>query len=76
MHLIFLFRVLSLVLNAATDDVKELLRPNLEQTHQVILDLVSVTPFEATREVLLTHYEVLQCFKAIVFLYPEEGLDR
>ncbi|XP_031777051.1 maestro heat-like repeat-containing protein family member 1 isoform X2 [Nasonia vitripennis] len=70
-------RMLSLILNAASaEDVKELVRPNLEQIHQVLSDIVSVAPFEATRDALLTHYEVLQCFRAVVVLYPEEGLDR
>lgn len=69
--------LLLIILNAANNDVKELLRPNLEQIHQVLSDIVSVAPFdEATRAALLTHYEVLQCFHAVVMLYPEEGLDR
>ncbi|XP_014215700.1 maestro heat-like repeat-containing protein family member 1 isoform X1 [Copidosoma floridanum] len=69
-------RVLSLILNAATSDEKEQLRLHLEHTHHVLLEAVSIAPFEAARDELLAHYEVLKCFKAIVVLYPEEGLDR
>lgn len=72
----FYHRVLSLILTSATDTEKEPLKLHLEQIHHVLLDMVSVAPFEATREVLLAHYEVLQCFRAIVLLYPDESLDR
>ena len=65
-----------MLLNCTKEDEKESLRPFLEQMHQTLFDLVSVTPFEAYRDALLTHYEVLQCSRAIVVLYPEEGLDR
>uniref|UniRef100_A0ABD2XLD7 Maestro heat-like repeat-containing protein family member 1 n=1 Tax=Trichogramma kaykai TaxID=54128 RepID=A0ABD2XLD7_9HYME len=68
--------VLSILLVRANNEVKEILRPYLDQLHQILLDMVSATPFEAVREVLLTHYEVLQCFRAIVILFPDEGLDR
>nr|ACE75349.1 HEAT repeat-containing protein [Glyptapanteles indiensis] len=59
---------------------KELLRPHLEPIQQILFELVNVTPaFETrsnlSRDALLTHYEVLQCYRAIVTLYPEEGLD-
>ena len=70
------FRVLALILNSATADVKELLRPHLEQIHQVLSEIICLVPFEANRDALLTHYEALQCFRSIVVLYPEEGLDR
>ncbi|XP_058805829.1 maestro heat-like repeat-containing protein family member 1 [Phymastichus coffea] len=69
-------RVLSLILTASTDDVKELLKPHLEQIHQVLSEIVSISPFDVTRDVLLAHYEVLQCFRAIVLLYPEEALEK
>lgn len=65
-----------MILSASTDDVKEPLRPHLEQIHQVLSEIVCVSPFDVARDVLLAHYEVLQCFRAIVLLYPEEGLDR
>lgn len=59
---------------------RELLRPHLEPIQQILFELVNVTPaFETrsslSRDALLTHYEVLQCYRAIVTLYPEEGLD-
>jgi hypothetical protein len=73
---LFYRRLLTLILNAATNDVKEILRPFLEQIHLVLSEIISVAPFDAARDALLTHYEVLQCFRAIVILFPEEGLDR
>lgn len=48
----------------------------MEHIHQTLSEFVSICPFEATRDVLLTHYEVLQCSRSLVILYPEEGLDR
>ncbi|KAK2577321.1 hypothetical protein KPH14_003451 [Odynerus spinipes] len=69
-------RVLAVVLNCAAENEKEALRPFLEQIHQVLSELVCTSPFEASRDVLLTHYEVLQCSRSLIILYPEEGLDR
>ncbi|CAD6243793.1 GSCOCG00013142001-RA-CDS [Cotesia congregata] len=62
------------------NQARELLRPHLEPIQQILFELVNVTPaFETrsslSRDALLTHYEVLQCYRAIVTLYPEEGLD-
>ncbi|XP_008560336.1 maestro heat-like repeat-containing protein family member 1 [Microplitis demolitor] len=59
---------------------KELLRPHMESIQQILFELVNVTPaYESrsnvSRDALLTHYEVLQCYRAIITLYPEEGLD-
>ncbi|KAI4498116.1 hypothetical protein M0802_006940 [Mischocyttarus mexicanus] len=69
-------RVLAVVLSCAMENEKEALRPLLEQIHQVLSELVCIVPFEASRDVLLTHYQVLQCFRSLIILYPEEGLDR
>jgi len=55
---------------------KETIRPFMENIHQVLFEFISVSPFEAAREVLLTHYEILQCSRSLVILFPEEGLDR
>ena len=65
-----------MILSSATEEDKESLRQYLEQIHQVLFEYICVMPFEAARDALLTHYEVLKCFRAIVVLYPEEGLDR
>ncbi|XP_015183266.1 PREDICTED: maestro heat-like repeat-containing protein family member 1 [Polistes dominula] len=69
-------RVLAMVLSCAMENEKEALRSFLEQIHQVLSELVCTVPFEASRDVLLTHYQVLQCFRSLIILYPEEGLDR
>lgn len=69
-------RALAILLNNTVDDSREVLRPFLDQLQTTLFDLVSVTPFETYRDALLTHYEVLQCFRSLVVLYPEEGLDR
>ncbi|XP_063985336.1 maestro heat-like repeat-containing protein family member 1 [Diachasmimorpha longicaudata] len=69
-------RCLAILLNNTLEESRELLRPFLEQLQTILFDLVNVTPFEAFRDALLTHYEVLQCFRSLVILYPEEGLDR
>nr|XP_050863894.1 maestro heat-like repeat-containing protein family member 1 [Vespula vulgaris] len=69
-------RVLAVVLSCATENEKEVLRSFLEQIHQVLSELVCIIPFEASRDVLLTHYQVLQCSRSLIILFPEEGLDR
>ncbi|KAK0166476.1 hypothetical protein PV328_004896 [Microctonus aethiopoides] len=70
-------KVLTIVLNfTESDEVKELLRPYIDQIQQTLFDLVSVSPFEDYRDAFLTHYEVVQCFRAIIILFPEDGLDR
>lgn len=71
-------RVLAVLLNCIkTESDKEAIRTSIEHIHQTLFEYVSVSPYEATpRDVLLTHFEVLQCFKSLVTLYPEEGLDR
>ncbi|KAJ8688258.1 hypothetical protein QAD02_024053 [Eretmocerus hayati] len=69
-------RIISWILNASNNELKEALRPHLDQMHQTLLENVSIAPFDIVREALLTHYEVLQCFRSIVLLYPEDGLDR
>ena len=71
-----MFRVLALILSSATEEDREHLRQYLEPIHLVLFDYVCVTPFEAARDALLTHYEVLKCFHSIAVLYPEEGLDK
>lgn len=48
----------------------------MDLIHQTLSEVVSIQPFEATRDILLTHYEVLRCTRSLVILYPEEGLDR
>lgn len=75
-NLIGYCRVLAVVLSCATKNEKEALRSLLEQIHQVLSELVCIVPFEASRDVLLTHYQVLQCSRSLIILYPEEGLDR
>lgn len=65
-----------MILSAATEKDKENLRQYLENIHQVLFEYVCITPFAVSRDTLLTHYEILKCFHAIVVLYPEEGLDR
>ncbi|XP_043485318.1 maestro heat-like repeat-containing protein family member 1 [Leptopilina heterotoma] len=69
-------RVLAVILSSAIEADKENLRQYLENIHQVLFEYVCITPFTVNRDTLLTHYEVLKCFHAIVVLYPEEGLDR
>ncbi|XP_011301504.1 maestro heat-like repeat-containing protein family member 1 [Fopius arisanus] len=69
-------RAIAILLNNTLEENREALRPFLEQLQTILFDLVNVTPFEAFRDALLTHYEVLQCFRSLVVLYPEEGLDR
>ncbi|XP_012277895.1 maestro heat-like repeat-containing protein family member 1 isoform X2 [Orussus abietinus] len=69
-------RALAALLTRATSAEKESLRPLLESVHRTLSELVSPTPFEAPREALLVHYEALRCARALVLLYPEEGLDR
>ncbi|XP_046813255.1 maestro heat-like repeat-containing protein family member 1 [Vespa crabro] len=69
-------RVLAVVLSCATENEKEALRSLLEHIHQVLSELVCIIPFEASRDVLLTHYQVLQCYRSLIILYPEEGLER
>ncbi|KAG7209580.1 hypothetical protein KM043_011242 [Ampulex compressa] len=68
--------VLATLLNHISENDKETLRPFLDPIHQVSSELISISPFEVSRIVLLTHYQVLQCCKSLVLLYPEEGLDR
>lgn len=69
-------RVLAMLLNCTSEETREIVRPFLESMQHSLFDLIIVTPFEALRDTLLTHYEALQCFRAIVVLYPEEGLDK
>lgn len=73
-----MLRVLAVLLNCIkTESDKEAIRTSIEYIHQTLFEYVSVSPYEATpRDMLLTHFEVLQCFKSLVTLYPEEGLDR
>lgn len=59
-----------------TENDKEAIRAFMEMIHQTLSEFVSICPFEATRDAVLTHYEVLQCSRSLVVLYPEEGLDR
>lgn len=59
-----------------TENDKEGIRPFMETIHQTLFEFVSICPFEAARDVVLTHYEVLQCSRSLVVLYPEEGLHR
>ncbi|EZA49279.1 HEAT repeat-containing protein 7A [Ooceraea biroi] len=70
-------KVLAVLLSCVenTND-KEPVRPFMENIHQVLFEFISVSPFEAARDVLLTHYEILQCSRSLVILFPEEGLDR
>ncbi|XP_034951758.1 maestro heat-like repeat-containing protein family member 1 [Chelonus insularis] len=71
-------RLIALMLVNCTKNTedKEVLRPFIDPIQQVLFELVNVTPFEAFRDALLTHYEVLQCYRALVILFPEEGLDK
>lgn len=70
------FRALTTLLNCLSESEKEAFRPHLEQVQQTLAEFISITPFEASRDALLSHYEALQCSRTIVTLYPEEGLDR
>ncbi|KAL6261907.1 hypothetical protein P5V15_006990 [Pogonomyrmex californicus] len=70
-------RVLAVILSyVENENDKEAIRPFIENIHQILFEFVSICPFEAARDVVLTHYEVLQCSRSLVVLYPEEGLDR
>ncbi|XP_012526722.2 maestro heat-like repeat-containing protein family member 1 isoform X1 [Monomorium pharaonis] len=70
-------RVLAVILSSVqTKNNKEAIRPFMESIHQTLFEFVSVCPFEAARDTVLIHYEVLQCSRSLVVLYPEEGLDR
>ncbi|KAL0107180.1 hypothetical protein PUN28_015596 [Cardiocondyla obscurior] len=70
-------KVLAVILNSVeTETDKEAIRPFMDHIHQTLSEFVSICPFEAARDTVLTHYEVLQCSRSIVVLYPEEGLDR
>lgn len=70
-------RVLAVILSSVeTENDKEAIRPFMEHIHQTLSEFVSICPFEAARDAVLTHYEVLQCSRSLVILYPEEGLDR
>ncbi|XP_077256814.1 maestro heat-like repeat-containing protein family member 1 [Temnothorax americanus] len=70
-------RVLAVILSSVeTENDKEAIRPFMENIHQTLSEFVSICPFEAARDAVLTHYEVLQCSRSLVVLYPEEGLDR
>lgn len=68
-------RVLAMLLNNTGPD-KEPMRPLIEPIQESLFDLVSTTPFETHRDALLTHYEVLQCFRGLVVLFPDEGLEK
>lgn len=70
-------KVLAVLLNCVENaNDKEIVRPFMESIHQSLFEFISVCPFEAARDVLLTHYEILQCSRSLVILFPEEGLDR
>lgn len=70
-------RVLAVILSSVENESdKEAIRPFMENIHQTLSEFVSICPFEAARDAVLTHYEVLQCSRSLVVLYPEEGLDR
>ncbi|XP_024939150.1 maestro heat-like repeat-containing protein family member 1 isoform X2 [Cephus cinctus] len=69
-------RVLAMLLNNIIEEEKEVIKQFLESLHHTLSEFVSVNPFDVSREALLTHYETLQCFRAIVISYPDEGLDR
>lgn len=70
-------RVLAMLLNCTTEESREVVRPFLESMQHSLFDLIIVTAYDPTkRYASLIHYEVLQCFRSIVVLYPEEGLDR
>ncbi|XP_046485809.1 maestro heat-like repeat-containing protein family member 1 isoform X1 [Neodiprion pinetum] len=69
-------RVLATLLNSANEENKMVIYPMIEHIHGTLSDMVCITPFEASREAVLTHYEVLRCSNALVSLYAGEGLDR
>ncbi|EGI58311.1 PREDICTED: maestro heat-like repeat-containing protein family member 1 [Acromyrmex echinatior] len=70
-------RVIAMILSSVeTENDKEAIRAFMEIIHQTLSEFVSICPFEAARDAVLTHYEVLQCSRSLVVLYPEEGLDR
>ncbi|KYN02585.1 PREDICTED: maestro heat-like repeat-containing protein family member 1 [Cyphomyrmex costatus] len=70
-------RVVAMILSSVEiENDKEAIRAFMEPIHQTLSEFVSIRPFEAARDAVLTHYEVLQCSRSLVVLYPEEGLDR
>lgn len=70
-------KILAMILSSVeTENDKEAIRPFMENIHQTLSEFVSICPFEAARDAVLIHYEVLQCSRSLVVLYPEEGLDR
>lgn len=64
------------MLNGTTNDIKEFLKPYLDLIHSMLVDMICISPFETARDAVLIHYEALQCFRSIVLLHPEEGLER
>ncbi|XP_048515831.1 maestro heat-like repeat-containing protein family member 1 isoform X2 [Athalia rosae] len=69
-------RVLATLLISATEEERAMLHPLMENIHGTLSDLVCAVPFDASREAVWTHYEVLRCAHALVTLYAGEGLDR